>query len=220
MQEVSSRNFGVLIAYLIPGFVLLWGLGLVSDVVRSWLHGAPSAGPTIGGFLYVTISSVGLGMTASALRWIIVDTLHHATGVDRPSWSDERLHERLPGYDWIVNNHYRYYQFYGNTLISLLLVYLIWRNSSTSTVDEPAVSLAIAVVAMVFLASSRDALKRYYARTESLLGVEERNRAMTNGGHHIETDEKNTPKAKPAKEASKAPVKGSKPDGPESKPQK
>ncbi|MCB9839002.1 MAG: hypothetical protein H6813_06655 [Phycisphaeraceae bacterium] len=209
-----------MIAYLIPGFVLLWGFGLISEEVRSWLHGSSIAGPTIGGFLYVTIASVGLGMTASALRWILVDSLHHATGVDRPSWSDHRLHERLPGYDWIVNNHYRYYQFYGNTLISILLVYLIWRVSSINAVDEQAIGLAVAFVVSVFLASSRDALKRYYARTESLLGVEEGIRTMTNGGHHIDNDEKNKAKAKPAKATSKEPSKKAKTEGSGSKPQK
>ncbi len=54
MQDVSTRNFGLLIAYLLPGFTTLWGLSYVSETIRLWLGSPPTSLPTAGGFLYVT----------------------------------------------------------------------------------------------------------------------------------------------------------------------
>lgn len=122
MRDVSNRNFGLLIAYLVPGVVGLWGLSYLVPELRPWLVGQPFEQPTVGGFLYLTLGAVTLGMIASVVRWAVLDTIHHASGLEAPRWSDERLHERLSGYDWLVENHYRYYQFYGNTLISLLAI--------------------------------------------------------------------------------------------------
>ena len=45
MGELTARNFGLLIAYVLPGFVGLWGLGYLSEPVRTWLSGAGPAGP-------------------------------------------------------------------------------------------------------------------------------------------------------------------------------
>ena len=54
MREVTGRNFGLLIAYILPGFVSLWGLAEFSPSVKSWLAAStatPGAMPTVGGFL-------------------------------------------------------------------------------------------------------------------------------------------------------------------------
>lgn len=184
MQEVSNRNFGLLIAYVVPGLVALWGLSFVVPEVRPWLLGLPEDAPTIGGFLYVTLASVTLGMTSSVVRWAVLDQLHHRWGVHPPRWTDAFLHERIAGYEWIVQNHYRYYQFYGNTHIALVFTYACWRAS----LPDPLTGFgwldgSVAVLAGMFLAGSRNALKRYYGRASDLLGREQEH-AMTNGGHH------------------------------------
>ena len=98
MSDISSRNFGLLIAYLIPGFILIWGLGQWSPDVAAWLAGADGAGPTIGGFLIISVASIAAGMTASAIRWALIDTIHHATGLTRPQWRDVFLHEPGTGH--------------------------------------------------------------------------------------------------------------------------
>jgi hypothetical protein len=41
MTEMSQKNFGLLIAYLLPGFVVLWGISFFSPTVQSWLTGSP-----------------------------------------------------------------------------------------------------------------------------------------------------------------------------------
>lgn len=167
MREVSSRNFGLLIAYIIPGFVALWGVAQVSPLAASWLGQESLSGPSVGGFLYVTIASVGLGMTASALRWLIVDSFHTVTGASRPTWSDRELHERLSGYQWLIDNHYRYYQFYGNTLVAMLFTYGIYVAQG---VDGASIAIGVLLLSGLFLAVSRNTLNRYHSRAATLLG--------------------------------------------------
>ncbi len=171
MSDISSRNFGLLIAYLIPGFIVIWGLGQWSPEVAAWLAGSDGSGPTIGGFLIISIASIAAGMTASALRWALVDTIHHATGVHRPDWSDVFLHERIKAYEWLVENHYRYYQFYANTLVALISAHVFWRIATPITgFTSLEIDASLVALDLVFFAGSRDALRRYYRRTQDLLG--------------------------------------------------
>jgi hypothetical protein len=108
MQDVTRSNFGLLIAYVLPGFTLLWGVGSISPAVHAWL-GAPAAeGPTIGGFLYATLASVTAGMTVSTVRWLVIDSIHHHTGLRRPRWNFATLHLNVTAFDVMVENHYRY----------------------------------------------------------------------------------------------------------------
>jgi hypothetical protein len=173
VQGVSARNFGLLIAYVLPGFVTLWGAGFVSPAVHLWLVGSTAGGPDVGGFLYTSIASVAVGMTVSAVRWATVDWLHATTGVMRPEWDDSKLSERLPAFEALVENHYRYYQFYANMLVALALAYPTWRISVGSGPFRPT-DFGFLLVEGVFLAASRDALRRYYRRSAILLGTRER----------------------------------------------
>ena len=44
----NERQFGFVIAYLIPGFLIVNGMALVSKTVANWL--AVATAPTLGGF--------------------------------------------------------------------------------------------------------------------------------------------------------------------------
>jgi hypothetical protein len=189
---LSARNFGLVIAYVVPGFVALWGLSYLSGSLRLWLVGAQAGGPNVGSFLYVLLASVALGLTASAVRWAVLDTVHHMTGIAAPHWNDAKLHERLEAFEALVDNHFRYYQFYGHMLVAGTLAYAAWRLSpeSASTPWGPTEAGFLFLVA-VFAAGSRDALRRYYSRTATLLGTVERT------DHH---DERSQPRNDNAQE--------------------
>jgi hypothetical protein len=192
VRDLSNRNFGLVIAYLIPGFVMLWGVGFVDERVANWLEGVSGSGPTVGGFFYVLISSIGFGMVASAVRWAVIDQIHSMTGLKRPPWSDKQLHVRLPAYTWIIENYYRYYQFYGNTIIALIFTYAVWRTAPSAPFPGFGwLDASMLILLGILFAGSRSALTRYYDRRAGvLLAEEERELTMTNGGGHHETDPK------------------------------
>lgn len=175
MGDLSARNFGLFIAYLLPGFVALWGVATLSEPVRAWLVGVAGEGPKAAGVVYALLASMAAGMTASAARWALVDSLHHRTGISPPVWNDSKLQERLEAFESLVDNHYRYSQFYGNTLCAGIFTFIAWRLSPHSVgVGWGWPELALLSLAALFVAGSRDALRRYYGRTASLLGSMER----------------------------------------------
>lgn len=168
--DLSGRNFGLLIAYLIPGFLVLLGLGTVSESVDLWLRGVGAGGPSVGSALYVLIGSVACGMTASVIRWAVLDTLHHRTGIAPPRLDESKLADRLEAFDYLVECHYRYYQFYGNTFIALLLASAAWSSGPSGGISARGLAALLALSA-VFVAGSRDALRKYYAGSSLLLGT-------------------------------------------------
>lgn len=123
MRELSPFNFGLVVAYLVPGLVILWGISYSSPIVRAWLAAPPDSLPTVGGLLYVTVVSLAAGMTASAFRWALLDTFHHATGVTPPAWNFAILQEKLEAFQTLIEIHYRYYQTHANLLVALVFAY-------------------------------------------------------------------------------------------------
>jgi hypothetical protein len=175
MKEVSSSNFGLLIAFLLPGFVALFGVSFFSETVRTWLTVASADAPTVGGFLYVTLASLAAGLTVSTVRWAIIDTVHHCTGVRQPNWDFSRLQDNIAAYQVLNEFHYKFYQFYGNMLISLVFVYATMRMSLGVWASPLGrFDIGFLLLGVVFFAGSRDALRKYYSRVEMLLGTETR----------------------------------------------
>lgn len=204
MNSDTTRHFGLLIAYILPGFTLLWGISYLSDTVQTWLSGAAS--PTVGGVVYTTAASITLGMILNAFRWLLVDSLHHATGLRRPAWDDRLLESRLNAFTRLVQDHFQFHQFYANTALALLVTYPMWRlHGGGGSVFTDAFLI---VLEGVLILSSRDALSRYYRRTSLLLGDEQRRETMTNGSHPKPQNPKPAPKEKEvvAKAGSDKPV--------------
>jgi hypothetical protein len=170
MKEITAGNFGLIIAYLLPGFVVLWGISPVSATIDGWLGAAPDAAPTIGGFLYATLASVAAGLTVSTVRWLVIDTLHHHTGIQQPAWDFGRLARRFDAFEGLVEQHYRYYQFYGNTLIAVIVVWLVRIAPAMAAIDRR-IHAAFMIFALILFIGSRDALRKYWNRTAQLLAA-------------------------------------------------
>ena len=118
VSTLSNQNFGLVIAYVVPGFVALWGVSYFSPTVDSGSRLQQDA-PTVAGFMYVTLASLAAGVTVSAVRWAVIDQLHHATGIVPPAWKFAHLEGKLQGYLTLIENHYRYYQFYSNMFVAV-----------------------------------------------------------------------------------------------------
>lgn len=165
MDGLSEKNFGLLIAYVIPGVVAVHGLGAVSPTVAQWIA-VPPASPTLSGFLFAFVSSLGVGIFASAVRWLLVDTLHHKTGVRLPSWNYSQLENKLVAFHALVISHYRYYQFYANLFV---VIPFWWTLQRWAAANQPVEGIALVAVECVLFFGSRDALRKYYIRAGALL---------------------------------------------------
>jgi hypothetical protein len=173
VKELHSGNFGLLIAYVLPGITAVWGLSYVSETVEGWLAKAPESAPTVGGVLYVTLAAIGAGLVASTVRWLIIDTVHHWTGISRPRCQFSGFEQKTGAYDMLGEVHYRYYQFYGNGLVALTFAFLI-RRGSLGFLSSPVgwVDASYVALACILAAGSRDTFRKYNQRLEEVLGTE------------------------------------------------
>lgn len=170
MNSLSSQNFGLVIAYLLPGFVTLWGVSCFSPTVDAWITASQENAPTVAGFMYVTLASLAAGVTVSAVRWALVDHLHHATGIVPPAWKFTNLEGKLQGYLMLVESHYRYYQFYANMFVAAAFAVTARALSGSLRPSfGPWTVVGFVALEMVLLAGSRDTLRKYYDRTQQLL---------------------------------------------------
>lgn len=162
-EESSLNNFGLVIAYVLPGFTALQGFPLLAPGQAAWGTGG-DPNPPLTAFLSGTVMALAAGLTVSAVRWFVIDRLHHWTGLRKSERDFARLEKNVAAFEFLVLVHYRYYKFYANMVVALVWSYatrdylLGWRGA----LDLPLV--------LLFFLASRDSLRKYYERTGELLG--------------------------------------------------
>jgi len=185
-MNMSNNQFGLIVAYLLPGFIGLAGIAPFVPLVAAWLKPGSYAEASLGPPIYAVLAAATIGMIVSCFRWLVIDQIHHWTGVKAPVWDDSRLEDRLSAFSYLVENHYRYYQFLANTLVAVLFAYSIDRWITNSSALGAGTDLGVFILCVVLFAGSRDSLAKYYERTTRLIGrvAEKGSEAMTNGNHH------------------------------------
>lgn len=168
-KESPLNDFGSYVAYLIPGATVLLGASPLSPTVRAWFATAPTDSPTIGGFLYLTLASLAAGMTVSAIRWVVVDTVHGWTGLRPPSQNFSRLGNKVEAFSLLIEIHYRHYLFYANMFVATAIAYSLFRGTSGFDLYPIVLDAGFVVLEMIFFTTSRDTLRKYYVRTRQLL---------------------------------------------------
>ncbi len=175
MTGTSHRQFGLIIAYVLPGFIALVGLAPIFPGVAQWLRPV-SAGEFdlgLGPPLYAVLGATAFGLVLSCFRWILIDRVHHWTGVERPAWEDSKLDRMLGGFDYLVQSHYRYYEFCGNSLLAGLFAYVVNRVAGTLPHLGLGTDVAMVILLSVLFLASRSALINYFTRTSRLIGRSE-----------------------------------------------
>ena len=146
MQPVTASNFGFLVAYLIPGYVVL----MRTD---EYLQLLPlEAEWSLGGLLTVTVVSLVYGMIISALRWLLIDFLHHATGIRPRRWCFSSLQANVNAYELIVRHQYQYYQFYSNMILAGVVVLAV----EISENKHPILTMLVGTLILVLLFLDED----------------------------------------------------------------
>lgn len=179
MQSVSNDNFGPLVAYLVPGATVLLGLRPYFPVLQHWFAAVPPDAPTLGGFLYLTVASLAAGMTVSAVRWAVIDTIHAATGLQPPVLDFSRLHGNVDGLALLIDIHYRHFQFYANMQVATVIAYLCHRAYYGFAGTNAWFDAGVLAIEVVFFLASRDTLRKYYTRSQQLLMPNHRTKSPT-----------------------------------------
>ncbi|QDT43483.1 hypothetical protein Pan241w_35840 [Gimesia alba] len=167
MRDPNSSNYGILISYILPGFIAMIGVSFLSETVRVWIWSSSDQSATVGGFLYVTVFSLAVGLTISTLRWLILDRIQHRTGIPEPQQNFGRLQEKLTAYQYLVLTHYNYHKFHSNMMISFAIL-MAARLLSHNTVPLWVV-VGFLFLEWLFWLGARDNLRKYYSQGEILL---------------------------------------------------
>jgi hypothetical protein len=170
MSEISNRQFGLIVAFLIPGFIGLAGVAPLVPVVGEWLRPINIGDFGIGPTVYAVMAAIAVGMMISCVRWLLIDHALHWVGVRPPAWDFRNLETRLEAWDYLNANFYRYYQFYANTLVAVAWAYLVNRFNQKSPTLDLGTDLGVVFLCVVLFLGSRDALSKYYTRSGQLLG--------------------------------------------------
>jgi hypothetical protein len=170
VKDVTEKNFGVIIAFLLPGFLLLWGLSYSRTDLASWLLNMSNKdAPLIGSFLYATIASLALGLLISAVRLAVFDGfLYRITRLRPPDINSAKLKnkETLEAFNAAIENHYRYYQYYANSLIAIALAagYYV----ATKGLPSTTITISVIIIIVILGGVSRKELRSFNERAEDI----------------------------------------------------
>src|SRR5690349_13004595 len=127
-METINRQFGLTIAFLVPGFIGLGGIALLLPTVSHWLEPIPGQSDAgIGGPIYAILAATAIGLIFSVFRWLIIDHLHHWSGISPPTWNLTALEQNLASFTFVVEQEYRFYQAHSNMLVAILWTYAVIR---------------------------------------------------------------------------------------------
>jgi len=116
------------------------------------------------------IASLVVGLIVSALRAAFVDWFHHHTGVRQPDLDYAKLQTHKDSFEIVIENLYRYYQFYANVSVAVLIAYVIHMTRlGIWPWNEPAIAIVVLGSEAVLFWASRDSLQRCYKRLKQIL---------------------------------------------------
>ncbi len=163
--KVSGLDFGVIIAFVAPGFVALQATSYYTSVTQAWMAAASDKDPGVGVFLFVLLGSLSMGLIVSGIRALLIDNLlrshlllrRFAIPPNKLDWS--KVEEKnLLVLLTIRDGFYRHYQFYANTFVAVLL--WSFSHAFASGLQRQYWALIAAVLCALFL-SARSSLRQY-----------------------------------------------------------
>lgn len=160
-MDKLGLNFGLLIAYLIPGFLGTYALAEHVSAVDKLLGGAERI-PSTGSFLPLLFIALAVGIVINAFSSIVIRWLIHSTGVDRKHGiAQQRFsNEDLPRYQFVVEATFRYHQFYSNMLVAIVLLTGVWLSAPFPEKWFRIVSFSLVI--SVLFSAAWSSLRRFY----------------------------------------------------------
>ena len=123
MKTVSSFGFAEVLAFLIPGSVVLYSFSIENEVLRQLLDMSLAATSGFGVELALVLLSMACGVIVSAIRGSLLDNLQFKTGIDSGALDYSKLKDEhtLNAFNAAIGNTYRFAQFYGNMAIAIIV---------------------------------------------------------------------------------------------------
>lgn len=183
MNAFPRLDFGILIAFFLPGFVSLYALSNMSSRVAEVFKAVLLKDQALGASFLILVASLVAGIVTSSFRELTLDWLHNKTGasIRQLNYRTLAAGNQLEVFREAINNTYRYYQFYGNTLIALIFLGVLRYVFAGFSVYQELVLFIVNIIAVLALfIRSRQARQS----TDSILG-----QILDGEGHGEEEEE-------------------------------
>lgn len=174
MKDVTSTSFGLLIAFLLPGFVGVYSVTFWSATVKHVFERFLTAESNVGLLLMLVLAALAAGLQVTAVRWLLYE-----------SWRSRRTRlgpndfaalgsseDRLAAFRAAADEHYRYHQFWGG--MSIVIPFLYWGLRSTNCADLAIACNANAfwvflVIEAVTIKAAIEAYRNYVSRARQIM---------------------------------------------------
>lgn len=163
----SLNDFGLVIAFVLPGLTFLFGCRYLSKEVQSVASLESLSAMSISSLVLFVLLSIAAGLLVQTIRWLLIDTFHHHTGIRPGKWDFAKLPSNLSAFDGLTENHYRFYQFYAGMVIGLIWILIC--HQYAQHINLGTTDLVIVAITVLMLLGSRDTLRKYYSRLDAIL---------------------------------------------------
>lgn len=162
MKSIAPLNFSHLIAYLLPGLVAFYALGYFSPRAASMMDATLSKDAGVGVCFMVLLFSLCAGIIVSAFRALTIDEIQKSISFEKINLDYSKLNDerKLEAFKEVLANTYRFAQFSGNMLVSILLI-LASKTYFTENWEWPMI-VVLALTSVVLLFSHRAQLVQTY----------------------------------------------------------
>ncbi|MFI6155873.1 hypothetical protein ACIBCA_24670 [Kitasatospora sp. NPDC051170] len=172
-KDFTISTFGLLIAYLLPGFLVLYGVSFWSPQVEGLFNTFRAAKSDVGLSLLMLMASLTAGLILSPMRHLLYEVWCRFGAAKLESADFQKLGEagKLDSFRTVVDEHYRHHQFYGHCSLAILPVAagLVRTQGSHSTNGAWLVSLSSVAVEAALIYAARNTYKKYVDRAKIVL---------------------------------------------------
>jgi hypothetical protein len=166
MKDLTSTSFGYLIGFLLPGIFGLYALSYWFPEVGVLLQPVLKADASVGPSVVFLLIAVGMGLLVSALRFVLFERFlcrkHH---LPANSFALLTAEGKLSSFKAVVDEHYRYHQFYGGCGVVTLALFAGWlRGHLELNWRVACLSVGFVSLELLLVASGRDSFIKYVQR--------------------------------------------------------
>jgi len=167
-----DRLIQFLIAFVLPGGVVLFACAIGSETVRTWFAGAQS-GPTLVGFAFVMLAALAIGWVVSAVRYCLFERIRLGGRclVPAPLAVDEsKRAQQAQVYADLRRAYYDHYLATSNLAVAVPVGVTIGAMSAPSALrwwQWGGVAVATILVAVALATAACSAIERYETRRRS-----------------------------------------------------
>jgi hypothetical protein len=147
VNDVTSTSFGLVIAFFLPGLAAFYSLCYWSSPIDQLFKTFLTTESNVGLFLLVVAAAVIIGLQITLVRWLLFEIWLCRSKKLEPSFfkklsTDEKY---LIAFRAVVDEHYRYHQFWGGICIVIPVLVVGWLRESWNTLTLWQIVLTIIV---------------------------------------------------------------------------